>query len=233
MKLFTQESLISKSMLEKAAHALVWDIATVRLQDPAVSDLRRSGENKHGFEGGVRRTGSWTRPAHLTERDTATDRINSRINVVPSGSLPRILPFSPAKGLSVRAWLNHRSRHPRLSLVVGTALSHSAHCFSRPDRFIINPPHRNLKKDQRKVKRRRCEGRPDRALRSTRDEMTALLLGETSGFRSNGDPSLHCRLLSDKNGSRMSLISIWLPVYTLKSLSGDCRNSILRSVRHY
>lgn len=46
-------------------------------------------------------------------------------------------------------------------------------------------------------------------------------------------PSLHWRLLSDKNGSQMSLISISLAVYTLESLSRDCRNSILCSVRHY
>ncbi len=41
IKLFTQESLISKSMLERAAHGFVQDILTVRLQDPAVCDLRK------------------------------------------------------------------------------------------------------------------------------------------------------------------------------------------------
>jgi len=33
MKLFTQESLISKSMLDRAAHGFWQDILTLRLQD--------------------------------------------------------------------------------------------------------------------------------------------------------------------------------------------------------
>jgi len=52
-------------------------------------------------------------------------------------------------------------------------------------------------------------------------------------------PSLRYRLLSDKGlglpktGSQMSLISILRVVYTLESLSRDCRNTTMCSVRNY
>lgn len=80
-------------------------------------------------------------------------------------------------------------------------------------------------------------GQTRQSLRSTWDEMTALLLWESLVFYASVKPlvfglTVTLSALSDKNSSWMSLISISLAVYTLESLSRGCRNSILCSVRH-